>query len=306
MQRIGIIDLGSNTIRLAVFDVERHFGKRLEPNEFREILDEKAVAGLSAYVVGGALSQAGVQKAVDVLGKHLTSARNIDCKKVHVFATAVLRNCSNSAQVVSAIEEGTGLPIDLISGRDEAHLGFVGASIGQHMDEGLLVDIGGGSTELTRIEGGRDRDNVSLAQGSVSSYAQFVSMVLPTAEECAQIRKAFTEQLAGLRKPVAPAPQAYGIGGSVRAVSKMSAALAGRGKALKQLSPNEIDAMFDLLEREPTQFAHLAVKAVPDRLHSMVPGALILREALRAAGAETLTLCKYGVREGYLAERVLG
>ena len=122
-------------------------------------------------------------------------------------------------------------------------------------------------------------------------------MVLPTAEECAQIRKAFTEQLAGLGKPVAPAPQAYGIGGSVRAVSKMAAALAGRGKALKQLSPNDIDAMFDLLEREPSQFAHLAVKAVPDRLHSMMPGAIILREALRAAGAETLTLCKYGVRE---------
>ena len=305
MQRIGIIDLGSNTVRLVVFDVERHFGRRLRPREFREVLNEKTVAGLSAYVVDGAFTSAGIKRAVGALEDHLVSARNVGCKQVHVFATAVLRNCSNSKQAVREIEQATGLSVNVISGEEEAHLGFVGASIAQPLEEGLLVDIGGGSTELTRIKGGRDVASVSIPQGSVSSYARFVSLVFPTPDEREAIREAFSTRLGDDAASLGSCPQAYGVGGGVRAVAKMVGCMAGHEKAVKQLAPENVDAVLALLDRDPSQFAHLAVKAAPDRLHSLVPSAIILQECLTAVGAESLTMCKYGLREGYLLERVL-
>lgn len=306
MRRIGIIDLGSNTIRLVAFDVSDDPGKKLKPREFREVLNEKTVAGLSAYVDNGLFTDAGIERASDVLQDHLKSAKNIGCKNVQVFATAVLRNCSNSADAARAIENETGLAIDIISGEEEAHLGFVGASINQKIEEGILVDIGGGSTELTHIERSRDLTNVSIPQGSVSSYADQVNLILPTLDECAQIREAFVGKLAQFRSVAAAREAAlFGIGGSVRAVAKMLGRMNGSDKPQKLMTPSEVERVLQLLADDPSTFAHLAVKAAPDRLHSMVPGCIILREVMRSANATSLTVCKYGIREGYLRERVL-
>lgn len=306
MQRVGIIDLGSNTVRLVVFDVEKDIGKRLQASEFREILNERAVAGLSAYVVGGAFTDAGIERATDILKDHLKSAKNVGCKEMRVFATAVLRNCSNSTEAVATIEKGTGLAIDLISGEEEAHLGFVGATVSQDISEGILLDIGGGSTEFTHVQHGRDLMNVSVSQGSVSSYADYVSCILPTQEECARITDAFTQQIARYACIQDTRESAlFGIGGSIRAVAKLLGRMAGSDKAQKTMTPKDVDRILALLRDDPSQFAHTAVKAVPDRLHSVVPGCLILRMLMAAAHAETLTVCKYGVREGYLRERVL-
>lgn len=307
MKRIGIIDLGSNTIRLVVFDVDEGFEKRPRPKKFREILNEKTVAGLSAYVEGGVFTDAGVERAADVLRDHVASARNVGCEELRVFATAVLRNCANSVEVVTDIERQSGLSIDMITGEEEARLGFVGASIKAKMERGVLIDIGGGSTELAHVKDGRDITNLSLAQGSVSSYARFVSEVLPTRRECKRIREAMQRQVAEC-PAIAEIEerQTYGIGGSVRAVAKMLGRMDGRDKAARQINRDDIARVLDLLKGDPSQFAHLAVKAAPDRLHSMVPGCIIMDVVMETIDAESLTICKYGVREGYLLERVLG
>ena len=306
MKRIGIIDLGSNTIRLVIFDVDKSPGKRLRPGQFREILNEKTVAGLSAYVEDGAFTDAGVERAVDVLRDHEKSARNVGCREIRVFATAVLRNCSNSAKVTAEVERQTGMPIDLISGEEEAHLGFVGASIKMKMERGVLIDIGGGSTELTHISDGHDIANMSLAQGSVSSYAGFVSLVLPSHKERQRIRESIDRRIdecgaiAEMHEK-----RMYGIGGSIRAVAKMLGRMTGSDRATRQISREDIATMRELLEDDPSRFAHLAVKAAPDRLHSMVPGCIIMDAVMDAVGAKGLQVCKYGVREGYLVEHVL-
>lgn len=306
MERIGIIDLGSNTVRLVVFDVDKDAGKHLKGSEFKEILNERTVAGLSAYVQDNTFTEDGIECALDVLRDHLKAAKNVDCKHVHIFATAVLRNCKNSAQVVKVIEKETGLSIDLISGEEEAHLGFVGASISQKLDGGSLIDIGGGSTEFTLIEKGEDVRNISFPQGSVSSYAQYVRLILPTQTECAAIREGFRQHTNMWRCMMNTHGQAmFGIGGSVRAVAKMLGRMSGSDKMQKQMSLADVERVMQLLDQDPSQFAHVAVKAAPERLHSIVPGCIILHELMRATGAPAITVCKYGVREGYLIEHVL-
>lgn len=307
MPTYGVIDLGSNSIRLVIYEVKDDRRSTYSSKDFKSIINDKVMAGLAAFVEDGVFTPDGVDRAVNVLKSHMKRVRYFGCKRVDVFATAVLRNCDNSAEAVTALQEAAGTRIALLSARDEAHLGFVGATCDRVIERGTLVDIGGGSTELTRIEDGRDFDNVSLGQGSLSSYATFVRAILPDPEEMDAIVGAFFERLAALpNRDAYRAGTAYGIGGSVRAAAKMHAQLRQEAIRPKTMTADQIRAILDTCRNDPDAFAHLALKASAERIHTLVPGCLILGTLMGELRAERLDICKYGVREGYLVERVLG
>ena len=100
--------------------------------------------------------------------------------------------------------------------------------------------------------------------------------------------------------------QVYGIGGSVRAAAKMHAQLRQEAIRPKTMTADQIRAILDTCRNDPDAFAHLALKASAERIHTLVPGCLILGTLMGELRAERLDICKYGVREGYLVERVLG
>ena len=306
MPNYGVIDLGSNTIRLVVYEVKDDRRDVYTNKDFKSLINDKVMAGLSAYVVDGAFGQDGIDKAVSVLKGHAKRARYFDCKKLEVFATAVIRNASNRDEAVAAIEERTELPIALLSAQDEAHLGFVGATCDRMVERGTLVDIGGGSTELTRVEAGRDFDNASIGQGSLSSFAQCVRAILPTGDEMRAIEHALRERLAALpQRDRYRARTLYGIGGSVRAAAKMQAQAADDRTRPRTMTAAEIRAILEWCRSDPDAFAHTALKASAERVHTLVPGCVILHTLLEEFGAERLEICKYGVREGYLIDRML-
>ena len=174
MPTYGVIDLGSNSIRLVIYEVKDDRRSTYSSKDFKSIINDKVMAGLAAFVEDGVFTPDGVDRAVNVLKSHMKRVRYFGCKRVDVFATAVLRNAANCTEAVAEIERRCGLAVTLLSARDEAHLGFVGARCSTPLERGTLVDIGGGSTELTRVEGGRDSDDVSLGRGSLSSFARFV------------------------------------------------------------------------------------------------------------------------------------
>lgn len=305
MPNYGVIDLGSNTVRLCVYEVKDDSKSSYTRKDFRTLLNNKAMAGLSAHVADGKFTEAGVAHALDVLAGHAKRLKYFDCKRTDVFATAVLRNCTNSVEAVRAIEKGSGFPISLLSAEDEAHLGFVGATCDRAIDEGTLVDIGGGSTELTRIAEGADHDNVSIGQGSLSSFASYVRGILPTQSEIEAIEDAFEQRLESIDANRYRSDTLYGIGGSVRAAAKMYAEAYGNGARPESLALEDIDAIVGSCLADPDAFAHTALKAAPDRIHTLVPGCLIIRRLLVDCGAQSLIICKKGVREGYLIERML-
>lgn len=307
MPRFGVIDLGSNSVRLVIYEVK---ADAKAPKPFRTLVDEKKMAGLAAYVVDGIFTTAGITRAADILNSHLRIGRNLSCDRIDIFATAVLRNCLNSLAAVAAIEKAIGHPIHVLSAAQEAALGLAGASIGRALGPGTLIDIGGGSTELTALSDNGTRaagtDGVSLPQGSVSSYAQYVALVLPSAEECRNITEGFQEKLE-LLKSIAPYrhERLYGIGGSVRAIVKMQAQALGLSAKSPLVTREALDELFDLLKRDVSTFAHNAVKACPDRVHTLVPGMVIARTLMDALAGREIVVCKYGIREGYLMERML-
>lgn len=306
MPNYAVVDLGSNTIRLVVYEVKHAHERTFTNKDFKSLINDKVMAGLSAYVVDGVFTQDGIDRAISVLRGHAKRARYFNCEKMEVFATAVIRNAKNCDEAVIAIEEGAGLPISLLSAQDEAHLGFVGATCDRTVVRGTLVDIGGGSTELTRVEHDRDFDNASLGQGSLSSFAQHVRGILPTGDEMDAIAAALRTRLAALPRPDAYRTDTlFGIGGSVRAAAKMHAQATGAMSRPKTMTKKEIHAILTWCRTDPDAFAHTALKASAERIHTLVPGCVILLELFDAFGAERLDVCKYGVREGYLIERML-
>lgn len=116
----GVIDVGSNTIRLVIYEVKE--------NRIESLFSNKNTAGLIGYVNDGELSRKGIRKACDVLNSLQKVAAHAQVEKLYVFATASLRNIANTKEAVEEIEKETGLDIDVISGHDEAELDFEGGS----------------------------------------------------------------------------------------------------------------------------------------------------------------------------------
>lgn len=307
MPTYGVIDLGSNSIRLVIYEVKDDRRSTYSSKDFKSIINDKVMAGLAAFVEDGVFTSDGVDRAVNVLKSHMKRVRYFGCKRVDVFATAVLRNAVNCAEAVAEIERRCGLAVTLLSARDEAHLGFVGARCSTPLERGTLVDIGGGSTELTRVEGGRDSDDVSLGQGSLSSFARFVRNILPVPVEMDAIACEFRGNLRKLPS-LEPykAPTLYGVGGSTRAAAKLIQQLDELQTRPREVQAEQVQQILHACRSNPAAFGHMALKASAERVHTMVPGCVILSELFRHLGADKLVICKHGVREGYLIERMLG
>ena len=177
----GIVDLGSNTIRLSIYHCDQ--------GQFRLLMHKKTMAGLAGYVQEGVLSDSGILVACRTLAGYRALLDNFSVSHMHVFATASLRNIFNTAEAVETIRDVTGIQVEVLSGDEEAALSFRGAVLPGGVSTGVLADIGGGSTELVAYENGAIRSGRSLPMGSLSLYTQFVSGLFPTPEEAKRIRQ---------------------------------------------------------------------------------------------------------------------
>lgn len=307
MPNYGVIDLGSNSIRLVIYDVKDDTRKSYTSADFKSLISDKVMAGLSAFVEDGVFTPAGIDRAASVLKGHMKRARYFKCERLDVFATAVLRNCSNSAEAIAAVSERVNTPIALLSSRDEAHLGFVGATCDAPIERGTLIDIGGGSTEITRIRKGIESDNESIGVGSLSSFAAHVKGVLPDPDEARVVSDTFWKRFcAQVPDPGRyAASRFYGVGGSVRAAAKMLAQIKGLTERPRVLSLADLGSIVDFLQTDPDAFAHQALKASSERIHTLVPGILIIIRLMSELGGREIEIRKHGVREGYLLERML-
>lgn len=306
MPTYGVIDLGSNSIRMVIYDVKDDRKAAYTSKDFKSIINDKVMAGLAAFVEGGVFTPAGVDRAVSVLKSHAKHARYFNCKRLDVFATAVLRNAENCAAAIAEIERRTGLAVQLLSAHDEAHLGFVGAAAAAPIERGTIIDIGGGSTELTRITGGRDFDDRSIPQGSLSSFTRYVKAIVPAPFETDAIACAFRAQLKALPNlDLYRAHTLYGVGGSVRAAAKVIQQVRGLETRPRIITANDVADVLAFARENPNAFAHAALKASAERVHTVVPGCVILDTLFKQLGAAHLEIRKGGVREGYLIERIL-
>ncbi len=160
--RLGIIDIGSNSIRLVIYELT---------TDSHRIIDEAKESPRLSERIGadGRLAHSQIMNIVSILSHFKALCEASGATRVKAVATAAIRNASNSLEIVSLLKAHTGLDVQILSGEQEAYLGFLGTANTMDVDKGFLVDIGGGSTELTLF---RDREIVnsySFPFGAVNS-----------------------------------------------------------------------------------------------------------------------------------------
>lgn len=293
----GIADVGSNTVRLSIY--------KCEGGEIRLLMNRKVMAGLAGYVRHGALTPEGIEVACQTLQGYRSLMDNLELPDLRVFATASLRNISNTEEAVGAVMAATGLRVDVLTGREEAELSFRGAIQNAGLYTGLLADLGGGSTELVSYRNRAIQSACSLSVGSLSLFSKYVSKLHPTKEERRAIRRAVEEQLEQFVPQHPPARHICGVGGTVRAACKVANAMFDRPAGDRSLDRDELKEMLQRLKKPGRDELRLLLKTVPDRIHTIIPGLLALDTIAKAYGAQTITASACGVREGYLLARVL-
>lgn len=305
MSRFAVIDFGSNTIRLCVYQVDDVTQGSITKKHLSTLLNYKVMAGISSYVKDGKISDKGIKKAARTIKEQRERATYFDCERIEVFATAVLRNCHNSAEAQAAIEKACELPITILSNEEEAHLGLVGAKLDGPIDDATMVDIGGGSTELTALAAGIENASTSLPQGSLSSFSMYVKGILPTEQEIDQIESAFEKLFDELPKKAYRNKDLVGIGGAIRSAAKVYGDVFRAGKRSNTLTPDQIDELLHSYYDAPANFMRCALQTIPDRIHTFIPGCVLIKLIFERTGAQRMRIAKHGVREGFLIERML-
>jgi len=294
MPNCGIADIGSNTIRLSIY--------RYDEADFKLLFSKKETVGLAGYVRDGILAPEGISLAAQVLAGFRALLNNLEIRDFYVFATASLRNISNTDEAVDAIQAAAEVPVQVITGSEEAALAFRGALYGippQTTGRGLLVDIGGGSTELVVYEGDVICSEVSLPIGSLSLFTQHVSGLFPSEAESKAIRLHVRQALS--KAKALPCPHLRGVGGTIRAAAKLC------GGAPEQVLPaQELRLLYRHLKKGNRDTLRRILQCTPDRVHTILPGIMILNAILKRYEVETVDVSPRGVREGYLLTHVMG
>ncbi|SHE30874.1 phosphatase [Alkalibacter saccharofermentans] len=294
----ALVDVGSNTMRMNIYKCEEHSIKLL--------FGTKNPAGLAGYVENGSMSQKGIKKAISVLMEFKSIVDNFDIDELYVFATASLRNIDNSEDAVDQIQNKTGLNIDVISGEDEAILDFIGATKVVDVTDGLIVDIGGGSTELVTFENKKIINAISIPIGSLNLYKKCVSQLLPDKKEKKLIRDTIKSELEDIGEIInKPYKIICGVGGTVRATKKLNNSIYDLPDENIEIDIKNIKKILKILSKNSRDSLDAILQVVPDRIHTIIPGMMILNEVSKVFKSDQIVVSSYGVREGYLYDKIL-
>jgi len=296
-KRVAVIDIGSNSARLVIYQRTSRYG-------FHLITQQKSRVriGEGAYEQGGYLQPAGIRRAFGALHSFSHTLREYKVRKVHCVATSALRDAPNRAEFLRLVRERLGLKIRVIDGTKEAAYGAVAALNLLPIRDAVTLDIGGGSTDMALIREGRIVETCSLNLGTVRIKELFTDPGRSLKEARAYIRQHLDNLPRSFRGPLAVA-----IGGTGRALA--------RGVMLRSDYPfDKIHAFRYSLKREKPYLEAITRADISDlpelfikknRCDTIREGTLIFLEVLRHLEAKEVLTSGVGVREGVFLSDLL-
>ncbi|MDO4318632.1 MAG: hypothetical protein Q4C48_10585 [Lachnospiraceae bacterium] len=294
--KYALIDMGSNSIRLTVYDMDR--------TSFKVLFKEKIMAGLAGYVEHGRLTRDGIDCACQSLRKFQNTLELLQIERLAVFATASLRNISNTSQAVDQIRCVTGISVEVLTGETEAECGFYGAACDVETDNSLFADIGGASAELALFTDQELQEAVSVPVGSLKLYRDCVKKILPGKKSRQRIEETIQTAFGGGLKNIPPREHLICVGGTARACLRLSRKLFGLPENQRTFTRAQLDSLTKQLCKCDKNAADLILRYEPERIHTLVPGIMILRYLVNRFAVEDITVSHYGVREGYLRRKI--
>ena len=291
----GIIDIGSNAIRLSLFELVK--------DELKLLTKNKVLAGLASYVEDDSITQEGIDKACEVVKSYKDVVDRFNIQNVLVLATASLRNVKNGEEAAEAINKTTRFKVEILSGEEEAYYDFKGAIHSLDMNDGVLIDIGGGSTEIVLF---KDKEVIiafSMPIGCLNFYANYVNGLIPTEEERNQMKDVTLQELNKIQDIKSyQLDKVCGVGGTVKAAIALNNKLFGDNKETIKVS--NIQRVLNKLNNQEKPTLNKIIKVVPDRIHTIIPGMVILDTITQYFNSKEIYLSKYGVGEGYLFSKL--
>lgn len=294
--RHAIVDIGSNTIRLIIFDINEN------KKNFKKVLNKKYTAGLITYVHDGELSGKGIKKLIKTLSsiKNIVIELNVDT--FSPFATASLRNLENTEEVLEEVKKDLDIDIDVLEQVEEAFLGNVGIRSEIKVESGISVDIGGASTEVVYFEEDGPREYINLKTGSLLLFGENVSRILPKKSEIRAIEKSVIRELNSSHFS-SKENKLIGIGGTIRTTGKVIADLWNEDE--KKFTLKDIYKLLNLIKDRNTETIRSIIRTNPARIHTLIPGIIILKILMEKFGIDEIEVSDNGLREGYLIYKVL-
>ncbi|MEU4157218.1 Ppx/GppA phosphatase family protein [Actinoplanes sp. NPDC026670] len=302
--RLGVLDVGSNTVHLLVVDAHR--GGHPDP-----MRSEKAQLRLAEQVEDGRLTDAGTARLIRAVARAKTIAATAGCVELLGFATSALREADNSAEVLARVRAETDVDLRVLSGADEARYTFLAVRRWYGWSAGrlLVLDIGGGSLELAV---GRDEDP-EVALSAPLAAGRLTRGRLPGDPPARHHIEALTDHVDRIIAPIArqiraagPYDLAVGTSKTFRSLARLAGAApsAAGPRVRRTLTDAGLRQVFGFISRMAAPDLAGLDGVSPGRAHQLVAGALVAGAAMRALEISELNICPWALREGVILHRL--
>lgn len=320
--RLGVIDVGSNTVHLLVVDA--HQGGHPWP-----VSSEKATLRLAERIEsGGRLSDEGAAALVGAVRQAQRAANQMGADDLLAFATSAVREASNSAEVLARVREETGVELRVLSGAAEARLTFLAVRrwFGWSAGRLLVLDIGGGSLEVAygidevpaaalsvplgagrltreRLSGGRTGPGRAPEPG-----VEGIGADPPSDEQVAALREYVAKVVAELAHELGEIKpeKVAATSKTFRSLARLAgAAPSGAGiRAPRTLTRTGLHQVLGFVRRIPAARLAELEGVSPARAHQLLAGGIVAEETMRRLGLSAVDICPWALREGVILRRL--
>jgi exopolyphosphatase/guanosine-5'-triphosphate,3'-diphosphate pyrophosphatase len=307
-ERLAVIDLGSNSFRLVVFLAGDGWWKRTD-----EIYEPVRIGeGLAS---SGELGEKPIARALATLDvfAQFCAASGLHGDSVDAVATSAIRDASNAERFLGLARERSGLPIRVLSREEEARYGYLAAVNSTTLVHGCVLDLGGGSLQLSRVGDRLVRASASWQLGTVRMSERFLPVNGPAKRrQIEALGEHVSEQIAQAEwlsdGGSAAGERLVGIGGTVRnlaAAAQRAAGLPSNGVQGMAIERDGLDELVERLAALPAAERASVPGIKPARADIILAGAVVLQAVLRAGRFDVLETTEAGLREGVFFERLL-
>ncbi|MCB1264355.1 MAG: Ppx/GppA family phosphatase [Mycobacterium sp.] len=303
--RLGVLDVGSNTVHLLVVDAHRGghptpMSSTKAPLRLAESIDED-----------GKLTRRGAQKLIETVDEFAKIATSSGCAEVMAFATSAVRDARNSEEVLAKVRAETGVDLQVLSGSDESRLTFLAVRRWYGWSAGRIInlDIGGGSLELSNGVDEEPDVAMSLPLGAGRLTREWLAEDPPSRRRVSMLRDWLDSEMADAAKAVlnAGTPDlAVGTSKTFRSLARLTgAAPSAAGPRVKRvLTGNGLRQLIAFISRMTTADRAELEGVSAERAPQIVAGALVAEASMRALSLESVDICPWALREGIILRRL--
>jgi exopolyphosphatase/guanosine-5'-triphosphate,3'-diphosphate pyrophosphatase len=293
---LAVVDLGSAAVRLRL--------ARIVPGAGYRVLVEERVATRLGGGAPGMLSRRAISETLRAV-RRFFARRSVGGRgpRIVAVATSAVRDARNRARLLAPLRRDDGIEVRILSARDEARLGVSAAVESLAFEDGVVMDLGGSSLQLSRVRGRTVRSVASLPLGTVRTTRRFLRHDPPTPRELQAFRSGIRAAMLGVVPPARRGEIMVGLGGTVRALAGIHLG-AHRGERKRRhglaLHQSDVTAIRERLEGTSPRKRGRIRGLKRERADIILAGAIVIEEAMVFGGYLRLVVCTHGVGDGVL------